>query len=144
MIEGRSHKQTLCRVQEKVVYKTFPPQEEVIYYQKSKKKSIMQHGEKSSFRNCIYYIGVTLRVKPQKNEKLRNTLVIVHLDGYHMCIQVICSMHTCIKTKKHHQLLVCTCEYRPDKRLPRCSLIFSFFGGFSPKPPSMILKTNYS
>ena len=72
---------------------------------------------------------VTLK-KPQKNEKLKNTLVSVQLNNEHTQVIRNMNMHTCIKTKKQLQALVCTCGYRPDEHLAGCYLVFLFFGGF--------------
>ena len=66
---------------------------------------------------------------------MRNTLVAFHPDSMHLCIQVICNMHTCAQMpknqKKQLNLLVCRIAYRPDEGLlgvPLFSIIY--FLGF--------------
>ena len=54
-----------------------------------KEITVFYHEYKFSNFSLITVLGVRFKGKPQKNEKLRNTLVTVHLDGMHMCIQVI-------------------------------------------------------
>ena len=67
--------------------------------------------------------------KTPKNEKLRDTLVTVHLDGMHMCIQVIelfFGFYAHVNTRQFaYKLLVYTCAYLPNKHLPECSSVFS-------------------
>ena len=71
----------------------------------------------------------------KKNEKLRNTLVTVHIDCMHMCIQVtkvvFWFLCTCayykllVSTCAYYKLLVSTCAYRLVGRLPWCSSVFN-------------------
>ena len=62
----------------------------------------------------------------RKNEKLRNTLVTVHLDYMHMM---------CMKNKRKLQLLICTCACCPNEAISHW--------GFSPKPSFMYAYTYY-
>jgi len=54
----------------------------------------------SEFSNAI-------KTNEQKNEKLRNTLVSVHLDGIHMCILVISK-----KFVRYAFCIACTYAYK--------------------------------
>lgn len=81
------------------------------------------------------------RGKPQKNENLRHTLVTIHLDGTHMCIQVTEAFFRFLCTfacyaHVHTDKLLINYQYAHVhtvriEQLPECSSVFLFFAVFS-------------
>ena len=60
-----------------------------------------------------------------------------HSTVLYVCITIhvhtsnLFGMHMCTETRKHLQLLVCTCAYRTDEWLLGCSSVYQLFGVFA-------------